>query len=229
MRLNTIKPSSGSRRARLRVGRGASAGQGKTCGRGVKGQRARKGGYHKVGFEGGQMPLQRRMPKVGFRSAIKALRAEVRLHELAAVPAAVIDLAALKAAQIVRVFAESAKVVLSGELEKAVHAQGHRRHQGRARGDRGRRRQGRGLMANQPFNNPAATLAEAGRTGEIRSRLLFLLGALVVYRIGTFIPVPGIDPAQVRASSPTSRTRILGVVNSSAAARCRACRSSPWA
>jgi large subunit ribosomal protein L15 len=124
MRLNTIKPVEGSRRPRLRVGRGASAGQGKTCGRGVKGQRARKGGYHKVGFEGGQMPLQRRMPKVGFRSAIKALRGEVRLHELASVPAGVIDLAALKAAQIVSVFAKSAKVVLSGELKKAVHLKG---------------------------------------------------------------------------------------------------------
>ena len=83
MRINTLKPAPGSKRPRLRVGRGASAGQGKTCGRGVKGQRARKGGYHKVGFEGGQMPLQRRLPKVGFRSAIKASRAEVRLHELA--------------------------------------------------------------------------------------------------------------------------------------------------
>jgi large subunit ribosomal protein L15 len=124
MRLNTIKPAAGSRRTRLRVGRGASAGQGKTCGRGVKGQRARKGGYHKVGFEGGQMPLQRRMPKVGFRSAIKMLRAEVRLHELAAVTAAVIDLAALKAAQIVSIHAERAKVVLSGELKKAVHLKG---------------------------------------------------------------------------------------------------------
>jgi large subunit ribosomal protein L15 len=124
MRLNTIKPAEGSRRPRLRVGRGASAGQGKTCGRGVKGQRARKGGYHKVGFEGGQMPLQRRMPKVGFRSAIKALRGEVRLHELASVQAAVIDLAALKAAQVVSVFAMQAKVVLSGELKKAVHLKG---------------------------------------------------------------------------------------------------------
>jgi large subunit ribosomal protein L15 len=124
MRLNTIKPAEGSRRPKLRVGRGASAGQGKTCGRGVKGQRARKGGYHKVGFEGGQMPLQRRMPKVGFRSAIKALRGEVRLHELALVKAEVIDLAALKAAQIVSMFAESAKVVLSGELKKAVHLKG---------------------------------------------------------------------------------------------------------
>jgi len=124
MRLNDIKPNEGSRKVRLRVGRGASAGQGKTCGRGVKGQRARKGGYHKVGFEGGQMPLQRRMPKVGFRSAIKALRAEVRLHELALVTAAVIDLAALKAAQIIPVFAESAKVVLSGKIEKAVVLKG---------------------------------------------------------------------------------------------------------
>jgi len=124
MRLNTIRPGAGARRPRLRVGRGASAGQGKTCGRGVKGQRARKGGYHKVGFEGGQMPLQRRMPKVGFRSAIKALRAEVRLHELAAIPAAVIDLAALKAAQVVAMNAESAKVVLSGKLDKAVHLKG---------------------------------------------------------------------------------------------------------
>ena len=124
MRLNVIKPAVGSKREHLRVGRGASAGQGKTCGRGVKGQRARKGGYHKVGFEGGQMPLQRRMPKVGFRSAIKALRAEVRLHELALVKEAVIDLAALKAAQIIPVFAESAKVVLSGKLDKAVTLKG---------------------------------------------------------------------------------------------------------
>ncbi len=106
------------------MGRGASAGQGKTCGRGVKGQRARKGGYHKVGFEGGQMPLQRRMPKVGFRSAIKATRAEVRLHELNGIDAAVIDLDVLKKAGIVSVFAESAKVVLSGELKKAVTLKG---------------------------------------------------------------------------------------------------------
>src|SRR5450432_3170156 len=82
MRLNTIKPVEGSRRPRLRVGRGASAGQGKTCGRGVKGQRARKGGYHKVGFEGGQMPLQRRMPKIGFRSHMKASRSELTLDDL---------------------------------------------------------------------------------------------------------------------------------------------------
>src|ERR1700677_425209 len=124
MRLNTIKPGAGSKRTRLRVGRGASAGQGKTCGRGVKGQRARKGGYHKVGFEGGQMPLQRRLPKVGFRSAMKSLRAEVRLHELSGIEAAVIDLAALKSAGIVPQGAERAKVVLSGELKKAVTLKG---------------------------------------------------------------------------------------------------------
>src|SRR6516164_10133255 len=95
MRLNTIKPAEGSRRPRLRVGRGASAGQGKTCGRGVKGQRARKGGYHKVGFEGGQMPLQRRLPKTGFRSALKASRAELTLTDLMRVEGAEVTLAGL--------------------------------------------------------------------------------------------------------------------------------------
>jgi len=124
MRLNTLKPAPGSRRARLRVGRGASAGQGKTCGRGTKGQRARKGGYHKVGFEGGQMPLQRRMPKVGFRSDLKRSRAEVRLHELARVEAAVVDLAALLKAGVVPPGTERAKVVLSGEIKKPVTLKG---------------------------------------------------------------------------------------------------------
>jgi large subunit ribosomal protein L15 len=106
------------------VGRGASAGQGKTCGRGTKGQRARKGGYHKVGFEGGQMPIQRRMPKVGFRSAMKASRAEVRLDELAKVTGEVVDVAALIKAQVVPVGTESAKVILSGEIKKAVTLKG---------------------------------------------------------------------------------------------------------
>jgi large subunit ribosomal protein L15 len=124
MKLNDIKPGAGAKRTRLRVGRGASAGQGKTCGRGVKGQRARKGGYHKVGFEGGQMPLQRRLPKVGFRSALKATRAEVRLSELNGIDAAVIDLDALKKAGVVSASAEKAKVVLSGELTKAVTLKG---------------------------------------------------------------------------------------------------------
>jgi large subunit ribosomal protein L15 len=120
MRLNTLKPADGARRARLRVGRGASAGQGKTCGRGVKGQRARKGGYHKVGFEGGQMPLYRRLPKFGFRSKMQATRAEVRLSELAKITANEIDLAALKKANIIPTFAEQAKIVLSGSITRAV-------------------------------------------------------------------------------------------------------------
>jgi large subunit ribosomal protein L15 len=124
MRLNTLKPAPGSRRARLRVGRGASAGQGKTCGRGTKGQRARKGGYHKVGFEGGQMPIQRRMPKVGFRSDIKRTRAEVRLHELEKIAGGVVDLAALIKADVVPEGTERAKVVLSGEIKKAVTLKG---------------------------------------------------------------------------------------------------------
>jgi len=124
MRLNDMKPAHGARKTRLRVGRGASAGQGKTCGRGVKGQRARKGGYHKVGFEGGQMPIQRRMPKVGFRSKMQALHAEVRLDELAKVEGAQIDIEALKKANIIPTFADHAKVVLSGEIKKVVNLKG---------------------------------------------------------------------------------------------------------
>jgi large subunit ribosomal protein L15 len=106
------------------VGRGASAGQGKTCGRGTKGQRARKGGYHKVGFEGGQMPIQRRMPKVGFRSKIAATRAEVMLSELSKVKGDVVDLESLKAVDVIPVFAEKAKVVLSGKIDRAVTLKG---------------------------------------------------------------------------------------------------------
>jgi large subunit ribosomal protein L15 len=122
MRLNDMKPAAGARKARLRVGRGASAGQGKTCGRGVKGQRARKGGYHKVGFEGGQMPLQRRLPKVGFRS--KMFTAEVRLDELAKVEGTSVDIEALKKANVIPTFADHAKIVLSGEIKKAYSVKG---------------------------------------------------------------------------------------------------------
>jgi large subunit ribosomal protein L15 len=124
MRLNSISPAPGSKKPRLRVGRGASAGQGKTCGRGVKGQRARKGGYHKVGFEGGQSPLQRRLPKTGFRSAIAPSVAEVRLSELAKVQGNAIDLAALKAANVVHATAERARIVASGKIAKAVTVKG---------------------------------------------------------------------------------------------------------
>jgi large subunit ribosomal protein L15 len=124
MRLNTLKPGHGAKRPRLRVGRGASAGQGKTCGRGTKGQRARKGGYHKVGFEGGQMPIQRRMPKVGFRSAMKRLHAEVRLDELLKVEGAVVDIESLRKARVISADAQTAKVVLSGEIKKAYTLKG---------------------------------------------------------------------------------------------------------
>ncbi|HUR90053.1 MAG TPA: 50S ribosomal protein L15 [Ramlibacter sp.] len=122
MRLNDMKPAQGARKTRLRVGRGASAGQGKTCGRGVKGQRARKGGYHKVGFEGGQMPLQRRLPKVGFRS--KMFTAEVRLDELLKLEGADVTIDALKKANVIPTFADRAKVVLSGEITKAFNLKG---------------------------------------------------------------------------------------------------------
>nr|AKQ04389.1 50S ribosomal protein L15 [uncultured gamma proteobacterium Rifle_16ft_4_minimus_5046] len=124
MRLNTLKPGPGSKKPRLRVGRGASAGQGKTCGKGGKGQKARKGGYHKVGFEGGQVPLQRRLPKVGFRSAIHRTRAEVTLTDLIKVKADLIDLAALVAASVVPARTERAKVILSGTITRAVTLRG---------------------------------------------------------------------------------------------------------
>src|SRR6476646_5059827 len=123
-RLNTLRPARGAKRPHLRVGRGASAGQGKTCGRGVKGQRARKGGYHKVGFEGGQMPLQRRLPKVGFRSKIAPLVAVVRLSELAKVSGDLIDLGSLKAANLVPEQAERARIVASGSVARAVTVKG---------------------------------------------------------------------------------------------------------
>src|SRR5579863_2444532 len=119
MRLNTIKPGPGSKRTHLRVGRGASAGQGKTCGRGVKGQRARKGGYHKTGFEGGQMPLQRRLPKIGFRSAIKASRAELTLDDLMRVDGGEVTLSDLKKSNLVGAATERVKIILSGKVTRA--------------------------------------------------------------------------------------------------------------
>jgi large subunit ribosomal protein L15 len=119
MRLNTIKPGAGSKKTHLRVGRGASAGQGKTCGRGVKGQRARKGGYHKTGFEGGQMPLQRRLPKIGFRSHLQASRAELTLTDLERVKSAEVTLAGLIAANLVAEQTQLVKIILSGKVSRA--------------------------------------------------------------------------------------------------------------
>jgi large subunit ribosomal protein L15 len=124
MRLNTIKPAAGSKQSPKRVGRGIGSGLGKTCGLGHKGQTARAGGFHKVGFEGGQMPLQRRLPKVGFSSRIGRTRAEVRLDELAKIDAAVIDLLALKTAKVIAQEIQQAKVILSGKITKAVTLKG---------------------------------------------------------------------------------------------------------
>ena len=124
MRLNTIKPAEGSKKARRRVGRGIGSGLGKTAGRGHKGQKSRSGGFHKVGFEGGQMPLQRRLPKFGFRSATAPRVAEVRLNELALVEGGAVDLASLKKAGVVPANALRAKVVLSGEIKVAVTVTG---------------------------------------------------------------------------------------------------------
>src|SRR6266699_267918 len=120
MELNTLKPASGSKRARKRVCRGIGSGTGKTGGRGNKGQRARSGGFHKVGFEGGQMPLQRRLPKRGFNSPTREDTAEVRLSDLERLRAEKIDLAALKEAGVVPAFSNAAKVIVSGKLTRKV-------------------------------------------------------------------------------------------------------------
>jgi large subunit ribosomal protein L15 len=124
MRLNSLSPAVGSKTGKKRLGRGLGSGLGKTSGKGHKGQYARKGGYHKVGFEGGQMPLQRRLPKVGFRSHMKPTRAEIRLDQLQRLDVDVVDVAALKAAGLVNIYADKVKVVGSGELKKKVMLKG---------------------------------------------------------------------------------------------------------
>lgn len=124
MKLNVLNPAPGSNRARRRVGRGIGSGLGKTAGRGHKGQRARSGGFHKVGFEGGQMPLQRRLPKVGFRSKLKADSAEIRLYQLDALKDTTVDLAALVAANLIHSGAKRCKVVAKGEVKRAYTLKG---------------------------------------------------------------------------------------------------------
>ena len=124
MRLNSIKPGEGSKKAAKRVGRGIGSGLGKTCGRGHKGQKSRSGGFHKVGFEGGQMPLQRRLPKRGFKTMTRSRNYEVRLNELQALPTEEIDLLVLQVAGIVPADALSAKVILSGEIARKVVLKG---------------------------------------------------------------------------------------------------------
>ena len=124
MELNTIKPSAGAKRARRRVGRGIGSGLGKTAGRGHKGQKSRAGGFHKVGFEGGQMPLQRRLPKRGFKSLTAAFNAEVTLAELQRLGAEEVDVLALKQAGLVGDRAKVVKVIKSGELSRKVVLKG---------------------------------------------------------------------------------------------------------
>lgn len=124
MELNSIKPADGSKHAKRRVGRGIGSGLGKTAGRGHKGQKSRSGGYHKVGFEGGQMPLQRRLPKRGFKSHLLKFNAEVSLSELEKLGLAEVDLAALKQAGLVGSIAKVVKIIKSGEISKAVKLSG---------------------------------------------------------------------------------------------------------
>lgn len=124
MYLNTLQPAPGSKTPAKRLGRGIGSGKGKTCGRGHKGQRARAGGFHKVGFEGGQMPLQRRLPKSGFRSAKALYREEIRLSDLNTITAEVISFATLKEFGIVRNNTKTAKVILSGKIDRAITIKG---------------------------------------------------------------------------------------------------------
>ncbi|MFC3626451.1 50S ribosomal protein L15 [Vogesella amnigena] len=124
MLLNTIKPGAGSKHAKRRVGRGIGSGLGKTCGRGHKGQKSRAGGFHKVGFEGGQMPLQRRLPKRGFKSLTAGNVAEVRLSELALLPVVEVDLLTLKQAGLVPAQSLGAKLILSGSVDRAFTLRG---------------------------------------------------------------------------------------------------------
>src|SRR5947208_6811197 len=124
MELNTIKPAAGSNKNRRRVGRGIGSGLGKTAGRGHKGQKSRSGGFHKVGFEGGQMPLQRRLPKRGFASRTHDDTVEVRLSDLARLPVTDVDLLALKAAGLIPGTAKAAKVIKTGKLDKAIKVTG---------------------------------------------------------------------------------------------------------
>jgi large subunit ribosomal protein L15 len=124
MKLNTISPAQGSKRARKRVGRGIGSGLGKTAGRGHKGQSSRAGGYHKVGFEGGQMPMQRRLPKRGFVSQSKRYNAEVRLYEIQIMNADVIDLASLKSEGLVAHVIRNVKIINTGAIERAVTVTG---------------------------------------------------------------------------------------------------------
>jgi preprotein translocase subunit SecY len=200
MELNTIKPAAGSKKNRRRVGRGIGSGLGKTAGRGHKGQKSRAGGYHKVGFEGGQMPLQRRLPKRGFLAVTIDKAVEVRSGDLRKVPVDTIDLEALKKAGLVPGGTRRAKIILAGKVEKAFKVSGLGASKGAKDGP-----ETHALSA-----NPLATL---GKLGDLKRRLIFLIGALVVYRIGAHIPVPGIDPNELAKLFQQNRGGILDMFN----------------
>jgi large subunit ribosomal protein L15 len=124
MELNNIQPAFGAKHAKRRVGRGIGSGLGKTAGRGHKGQKSRSGGFHKVGFEGGQMPLQRRLPKRGFKSLAMTFKAEVRLSDLENLPVSEVDILALKQAGVISVLARDVRVILAGQITKKVALKG---------------------------------------------------------------------------------------------------------
>lgn len=159
MQLNQLKPAAGSKHSKKRVGRGIGSGLGKTAGRGHKGQKARAGGFHKVGFEGGQMPLQRRLPKRGFVSLKKSESAEVRLGDLKRVEGDTVDLAALKAAGLVPALALRAKVILAGSIERKVALQGV----GATKGARAAIEAAGGSVATPPEEKPAAKLQKKSK------------------------------------------------------------------
>eukprot|EP01034_Spumella_vulgaris_P027343 gene27343-34048_t len=194
MELNTIQPADGAKHYKRRVGRGIGSGLGKTSGRGHKGQKSRSGGFHKVGFEGGQMPLQRRLPKRGFKSLNATFKAEVRLSDLNNLPTGEVDILVLKQAGVLGVLARDVRVIASGEITKAVVVKGLKVTAG----------------AKAAIEAAGGSSAAAGFPW---GRLWFLLGALVVYRIGAHVPVPGVDPVQLAALFKQQEGGILGMFN----------------
>ena len=216
MELNTIKPASGAKKAKRRVGRGIGSGLGKTAGRGHKGQKSRSGGFHKVGFEGGQMPLQRRLPKRGFKSASLKFNAEITLDRSAATrcgrgrhadaetgPPGRRDRQGREGHQLRRAVEEGELkgIGATAGAKTAIEAAGG------SVGLSGIRRKHGAVATN------ANQLAKSGKFGDLRRRLVFLLLALVVYRIGAHIPVPGIDPAQLEQLFKGQQGGILSLFN----------------
>ncbi|CAN0551070.1 unnamed protein product, partial [Ectocarpus sp. 12 AP-2014] len=201
MKLNTLSPAPGSKHAAKRVGRGIGSGLGKTGGRGHKGQKSRSGGSVKPGFEGGQMPLQRRLPKFGFTSAKSLVSEEVRLAELSKVAGGEVTMASLKEANVLKDSTLHAKIILSGELKTAVTVRGIKV----TKGAREAIEAAGGKSGKMP--------AMGSGLSELWARLRFVLLAIVVYRIGAHIPVPGINPDQLAALFREQQGTILGMFN----------------